>query len=66
MKLTEFLKPAPHKKQLSEAEIEPTYNKLRWQVFTGIFVGYAGYYLVRKNFSLIIPDLVEKGFTKRS
>lgn len=64
MKLTEFLKPAPHKKQLSEAEIEPTYNKLRWQVFTGIFVGYAGYYLVRKNFSLIIPDLVEKGFTK--
>jgi len=64
MKLTEFLKPAPHKKQLSEAEIEPAYNKLRWQVFTGIFVGYAGYYLVRKNFSLIIPDLVEKGFTK--
>lgn len=64
MKLTEFLKPAPHKKQLSESEIEPTYNKLRWQVFTGIFVGYAGYYLVRKNFSLIIPDLVEKGFTK--
>ncbi|HUN02255.1 MAG TPA: glycerol-3-phosphate transporter [Niabella sp.] len=64
MKLTEFLKPAPHKRQLPEEEIEPTYNKLRWQVFTGIFVGYAGYYLVRKNFSLIIPDLVEKGFTK--
>jgi OPA family glycerol-3-phosphate transporter-like MFS transporter len=64
MKLTEFLKPAPHTKRISEAEIEPTYNKLRWQVFTGIFVGYAGYYLVRKNFSLIIPDLVEKGYTK--
>lgn len=31
----------------------------------GIFVGYAGYYLVRKNFSLAIPDLInEQGFSK--
>ncbi len=30
----------------------------------GIFLGYAGYYLVRKNFSLIMPDLIEQGYTK--
>jgi OPA family glycerol-3-phosphate transporter-like MFS transporter len=27
------------------------YKRLRWQVFTGIFVGYAAFYLVRKNFA---------------
>ncbi len=40
------------------------YKKLRLQVFIGIFVGYAGYYLVRKNFALAIPDLIEQGYTK--
>ena len=40
------------------------YKKLRLQVFLGIFVGYAGYYLVRKNFALAIPDLIEQGYTK--
>ena len=34
------------------------------QVFIGIFIGYAGYYLLRKNFSLAIPGLTEEGFTK--
>ena len=34
------------------------------QVFLGIFVGYAGYYLLRKNFSMAIPDLQEQGFSK--
>lgn len=34
------------------------------QVFIGIFIGYAGYYLVRKNFTLAMPHLVEMGFDK--
>ena len=29
----------------------------------GIFVGYAGYYFVRKYFSLAMPDLVDAGFS---
>lgn len=37
---------------------------MRMQVFIGIFIGYAGYYLVRKNFSMAMPDLMEKGFSK--
>ena len=58
-------KPAAHKPLLQEDKIDSEYRKLRWQVFIGIFVGYAGYYLVRKNFSLAMPFLIdEQGFTK--
>ncbi|XMR41264.1 hypothetical protein ACLK16_11855 [Escherichia coli] len=41
-----IFKPAPHKARLPAAEIDPTYRRLRWQIFLGIFFGYAGYYLV--------------------
>jgi OPA family glycerol-3-phosphate transporter-like MFS transporter len=59
-----ILAPPLHKELLSKEEIGPTYKKLRFQVFLGIFIGYAGYYLVRKNFSLVMPDLIEQGYTK--
>ena len=32
--------------------------------FLGIFFGYAAYYLVRKNFALAMPYLVEQGFSR--
>lgn len=58
-------KPAPHLPQIDEQHIDSTYKKLRWQIFIGIFIGYAGYYLVRKNFSLAMPFLIEEyGFSK--
>jgi len=59
-----FLNPAKHITRLPENEIPSVYNKNRIKVFIGIFVGYAGYYLVRKNFALVIPDLIQEGFTK--
>lgn len=59
-----LLKPAPHQPDKSDEEVEENYSKLRLQVFLGIFVGYAGYYLVRKNFTLAMPFLVQEGFTK--
>jgi len=58
------LKPAPHKPQLPEEQIDPTYRRLREQVFIGVFVGYSGYYLVRNNFSLAMPYLSEQGYSK--
>lgn len=64
MSVLHFLRAAAHKERLPEKEIDPTYKKLRWQVFLGIFIGYAGYYLVRKNFSMVMPDLIERGFSK--
>jgi sugar phosphate permease len=35
------------------------YRRLRGQVFAGIFLGYAAYYLVRNTMALAIPDLLE-------
>ena len=62
--MLKFLQPAPHIERLPKEQIDPTYRKLRWQIFMGIFFGYAAYYLVRKNFALAIPYLQEEGFSK--
>ncbi len=59
-----FLAPPAHKPEMSADKVDATYNKLRWQVFLGIFVGYAGFYIVRKNFSMAIPELAQFGFEK--
>jgi len=59
-----WLKPPAHQPLIEKEKIDPVYRKLRLQVFLGIFIGYAGYYLVRKNFTLAMPDLIERGFSK--
>ncbi|MDB6140761.1 MAG: glycerol-3-phosphate transporter [Verrucomicrobiaceae bacterium] len=53
-----FLKPAPAIERLPVDQIDLEYKRLRRQVFVGIFIGYAAYYLVRKNFALAIPDIL--------
>jgi len=55
-----LLRPAPAAPALPADRIDPEYRRLRWQVFTGIFVGYAAFYLVRKNFALAIPDILKE------
>ena len=47
--------------RLPEAEIRRRYPRLRLQVFIGIFLGYAGFYLIRNNISLIAPLLLDEG-----
>lgn len=59
-----FLAPPPFKPERTGAEADKDYKRLRWQVFIGIFIGYAGFYIVRKNFSMAIPFLGEFGFEK--
>jgi len=54
------LRPAPFAAPLPAGDVDPTYRRLRRRVFAGIFVGYAGYYLVRNNLALAIPDLLEE------
>ncbi|MEO6245937.1 MAG: phosphoglycerate transporter protein PgtP [Opitutaceae bacterium] len=54
-----FLKPAPAATPLPTERIDPEYRRLRWQVFVGIFAGYAGFYLVRGNFSLALPEILK-------
>ncbi|WGE41230.1 phosphoglycerate transporter protein PgtP [Actinobacillus equuli subsp. haemolyticus] len=59
-----FLKASPPVPRKS-GEIDAEYKKLRWQVFAGVFIGYAAYYLIRKNFSLAMPYLIQEyGFSK--
>ncbi len=55
-----FLKPAPFAAPLPKEQIDPEYRRLRRRVFLGIFVGYAGYYLVRNNLALAIPDILRE------
>ncbi|MDB6072845.1 MAG: glpT [Verrucomicrobiaceae bacterium] len=59
-RMISFLKPAPAIERLPADQIDPEYRRLRIQVFAGIFIGYAAYYLVRKNFSLAIPDILHE------
>jgi OPA family glycerol-3-phosphate transporter-like MFS transporter len=59
-----FLKPAAAAEPLGEEKARIAYRRLRIQVFIGIFVGYAGYYLVRKNFALAMPFLIEEGYSR--
>jgi OPA family glycerol-3-phosphate transporter-like MFS transporter len=59
-----ILRPPSHRPRVPEEQIDDTYRRLRWQVFAGIFIGYAGYYLVRKNFSLAMPYLIEEGYSR--
>jgi OPA family glycerol-3-phosphate transporter-like MFS transporter len=61
-----FLKPAGFATPLPPDRVAATYRRLRYQVFVGIFLGYAGYYLVRNNLALAIPDLLREhpGYSK--
>lgn len=60
-----FLKASAPIKRIEANRMDDEYKRLRWQVFAGVFIGYAAYYLIRKNFSLAIPYLIDEyGFTK--
>ena len=55
-----WLRPAPFGAPLPADRVDPTYRRLRRQVFVGIFAGYAAYYLVRNNLALAIPDILRE------
>ncbi|MBI3297760.1 MAG: MFS transporter [Elusimicrobia bacterium] len=64
MSLLALYKPAPFIPTLPAETVPAFYKRMRLQVFLSIFWGYAGYYLVRKNFSLAKPYLIrEMGLT---
>ena len=61
-----LLRPAAFTAPLPPEEVARSYWRLRLEVFAGIFAGYAGYYLVRNNLALAIPDILREHpqFTK--
>ena len=61
-----FLEPAPHRQQLPADKVDKEYKSLRLKVFLGIYFGYAAYYLVRKNLSFAIPDMIDEGLIDKA
>ena len=60
-----FLKQPAYKEELPAGpQTDAKYKSMRLQVFLGAFIGYAGFYIVRKNFSMAIPELAQFGFGK--
>ena len=63
--MLKFLRQPAFKDELPAGpETDGKYKSMRLQVFLGAFIGYAGFYLVRKNFSMAIPALAPLGFEK--
>ena len=62
--MLKFLQQPPYKHPEVGPEADAKYKRLRLQVFIGAFIGYAGFYLVRKNLSMAIPAMAPLGFHK--
>lgn len=58
MKLFDIYKPAPFIERLSDDRVSSEYEHYRNQILITIFVGYAGYYLVRTNINVAKPFLI--------
>jgi MFS transporter, OPA family, glycerol-3-phosphate transporter len=64
-RLLSIYKPAPFDKPIPPERVPHEYTKYRLQMILTIFIGYAGYYIVRNNFAMAKPYLIgELGYTK--
>ena len=52
-------KPAPHIPRLPDDEVKRLYPRFRWRIMESTFMGYAAFYLVRNNLSVVAPELME-------
>jgi OPA family glycerol-3-phosphate transporter-like MFS transporter len=52
-----FYRPAPHIERLPAASARRLYPWYRWRVMEATFVGYATFYLVRNNLSVVAKDI---------
>lgn len=59
--MSRFLDPPKASAPLAPEKVDKEYKSMRLKVFLGAFLGYAGYYLVRKNLSLAAPDMISEG-----
>ena len=61
--MLKFLQQPPYQ-EVHGPDVDGRYKRMRLQVFIGAFIGYAGFYLVRKNLSMAIPAMAPLGFEK--
>ena len=64
--MARFFDPPAPKPQLPKEKVPAVYKSMRFKVFLGAFLGYAGYYLVRKNLSLAAPGMIESGLLDKA
>lgn len=58
-RLREYIAPAPFIARLPEAAVRELYPRYRRRVLEATFLGYAAFYLVRNNLSVVAKDLKE-------
>ena len=56
-----FFDPPQAKPLLPKEKIDKVFKSMRFKVFMGSFLGYAAYYLVRKNLSLASAVMIAEG-----
>ena len=66
MAFLDFMAPPAHKPELPAEKIDKEYKAMRLKVFLGIYLGYAAYYLVRKNLSFAGADMISLGYLDTS
>lgn len=64
--MSRFFDPPKATPLLPKEQIDKKYKSMRLKVFLGSFVGYAAYYLVRKNLSLAAPAMIEQGLVDKA
>ena len=64
--MSSFFDPPQAKPLLPKEKIDKVYKSMRFRVFMGAFLGYAAYYLVRKNLSLAAPGMIEEGIVDKA
>lgn len=52
-----FFAAAPHIPRLPNDEVRRLYPRYRWRVMEATYIGYATFYLVRNNFSVVAKDM---------
>ncbi len=56
-----FLSAPPAAPRVPDQQVSALYRKYRFSAFMGIFIGYAGFYLIRNNVSLVSAIFKEHG-----
>ena len=59
MRLLDYIKTAPAAEPLPEEQVASSYRKFRIQVFISVYLGYAFFYLIRKNLSIALPAMMD-------
>jgi OPA family glycerol-3-phosphate transporter-like MFS transporter len=57
--LFQWLRPAPHKARLPQAEVARLYPAYRWRIFEAAFIAYATFYVVRNNLAPVGDPLMK-------